>query len=174
MASVQGITARQGILIFIKEQKTFANTDGAAQRVAPVGGKRPRLGTNPLCIGVPGGKDGPFILDFGTSATAEGKVRVKRIAGDEVPPGWILDPDGHPTTDPNQLYGEPPGTILPMGGDRVRDLYARNLLYGLLPDGYVRVSPEDVLKHFHLQWKRLDLDRLELEKPAQPKKKGRK
>ena len=43
-----------------------ANTHGAAQRVAPVGGKRPRLGTNPLCIGMPGGKNGPFVLDFGT------------------------------------------------------------------------------------------------------------
>jgi uncharacterized oxidoreductase len=95
-----------------------ANTHGAAQRVAPVGGKRPRLGTNPLCMGVPGGKGGPFILDFGTSATAEGKVRVKRIAGQPVPLGWILDPDGRPTTDPNQLYGDPPGTILPMGGDQ--------------------------------------------------------
>jgi len=29
MASVRGITARQGNLIFIKEQKTFANTEGA-------------------------------------------------------------------------------------------------------------------------------------------------
>jgi len=95
-----------------------ANTHGAAQRVAPVGGKRPRLGTNPLCMGVPGGKDGPFILDFGTSATAEGKVRVKKIAGQQVPLGWILDPEGKPTTDPNQLYGDPPGTILPMGGDQ--------------------------------------------------------
>jgi uncharacterized oxidoreductase len=95
-----------------------ANTHGAAQRVAPLGGKRPRLGTNPLCIGMPGGKDGPFILDFSTSATAEGKVRVKKIAGDEVPKGWIIDPDGNPTTDPNQLYGDPPGTILPMGGDQ--------------------------------------------------------
>lgn len=95
-----------------------ANTHGAAQRVAPVGGKRPRLGTNPLCIGVPGGHDGPFILDFGTSATAEGKVRVKKIAGQPVPAGWILDPEGNPTTDPNQLYGDPPGTILPMGGDQ--------------------------------------------------------
>ncbi|MBM82097.1 MAG: dehydrogenase [Planctomycetaceae bacterium] len=95
-----------------------ANTHGAAQRVAPVGGKRPRLGTNPLCIGMPGGKDGPFVLDFGTSATAEGKVRVKKIAGDQVPDGWILDPDGNPTNDPNQLYGDPPGTILPMGGDQ--------------------------------------------------------
>lgn len=95
-----------------------ANGQGSGQRVAPVGGKRPRLSTNPLCIGVPGGKEGPFILDFGTSATAEGKVRVKKIAGEKVPLGWILDPDGKPTTDPNQLYGDPPGTILPMGGDQ--------------------------------------------------------
>ena len=95
-----------------------ANTHGAAQRVAPVGGKRPRLGTNPLCMGMPGGHQGPFILDFGTSATAEGKVRVKKIAGQPVPMGWILDPEGRPTTDPNALYGDPPGSILPMGGEQ--------------------------------------------------------
>lgn len=94
----------------------MADTHGAAQRVAPVGGKAPRLGTNPLCMGVPGGQDGPFILDFGTSATAEGKVRVKKIAGELVPDGWLLDPEGRPTNDPNQLYGNPPGSILPMGG----------------------------------------------------------
>lgn len=107
------MAAEQGMSAII-----CANTHGAAQRVAPVGGKRPRLGTNPLCVGMPGGKDGPFILDFGTSATAEGKVRVKKIAGQPVPLGWILDPEGKPTTDPNQLYGDPPGTILPMGGDQ--------------------------------------------------------
>lgn len=95
-----------------------ANGNGSGQRVAPVGGKRGRLGTNPLSIGMPGGKDGPFILDFGTSATAEGKVRVKKIAGQPVPLGWILDADGKPTTDPNVLYSDPQGTILPMGGDQ--------------------------------------------------------
>lgn len=93
-----------------------ANNHGAVQRVAPVGGIRPRLGTNPICIGVPGGAEGPFVLDFGTSATAEGKVRVKKIAGESVPEGWILDPEGNPSTNPNDLYGDPPGTILPMGG----------------------------------------------------------
>lgn len=95
-----------------------ANTHGAAQRVAPVGGKRPRLGTNPICIGMPGGASGPFVFDIGTSATAEGKVRVKKIAGQQIPLGWVLDPDGKPTTDPIQLYGNPPGTILPLGGDQ--------------------------------------------------------
>jgi len=93
----------------------MVNTHGAARRVAPPGGKAPRLGTNPLAIGVPNG-DRPLVLDFSTSATAEGKVRVKKIAGEPCPEGWILDSEGRPTTDPNDLYADPPGTILPMGG----------------------------------------------------------
>jgi len=89
----------------------IANTHGAAHRVAPVG-------TNPICMGMPGGQAGPFVMDFGTSATAEGKVRVKRIAGEQVPPGLILDSEGRPSTDPHVIYGDPPGTILPMGGNQ--------------------------------------------------------
>lgn len=112
-----------------------ANTHGAAQRVAPVGGKRPRLGTNPICIGMPGGREGPFILDFGTSTTAEGKVRIKRIAGETVPEGWILDPDGKPTTDPNQLYGDPPGTILPMGGNQAYKGFGLSFMIEMLCGG---------------------------------------
>ncbi len=107
------MAAEQGMASLIS-----ANTHGAAQRVAPIGGIRPRLGTNPLCMGMPGGQAGPFVLDFGTSATAEGKVRVKKIAGQSVPEGWLIDPDGNPTTDPEKLYGDPPGTILPMGGNQ--------------------------------------------------------
>lgn len=112
-----------------------ANTHGAGQRVAPVGGKRPRLGTNPVCMGAPGGKDGPFILDFGTSATAEGKVRVKKIAGEPIPDGWVLDPDGRPTNDPNQLYGDPPGTILPMGGVQAYKGFGMSYMIELLASG---------------------------------------
>ncbi len=92
-----------------------ANTHGATRRVAPPGGTAPRLGTNPIAFGIPTSGE-PILLDFGTSATAEGKVRLRRIAGQECPPGWLLDPHGQPTTDPNVLYGDPPGTILPMGG----------------------------------------------------------
>ncbi len=93
----------------------MANTHGVARRVAPPGGIAPRLGTNPFAIAVPYG-DEPLVLDFSTSATAEGKVRVKKISGQACPEGWLLDNTGQPTTDPNLLYGNPPGTILPMGG----------------------------------------------------------
>jgi uncharacterized oxidoreductase len=95
----------------------MVNTHGNTRRVAPPGGKAPRLGTNPLAIGAPA-PEGPLVLDFGTSATAEGKVRVKRIAGERCPDGWLLDSEGRPTNDPHALYANPPGTIRPMGGDQ--------------------------------------------------------
>jgi uncharacterized oxidoreductase len=112
-----------------------ANGHGSGQRVAPVGGIRGRLGTNPLSIGMPGGKEGPFILDFGTSATAEGKVRVKRIAGESIPLGWILDAEGNPTTDPKALYGDPPGSILPMGGDQAYKGFGLSFMIEMLAGG---------------------------------------
>ncbi|HEV3022776.1 MAG TPA: Ldh family oxidoreductase, partial [Pirellulales bacterium] len=93
----------------------MVNTHGVARRVAPPGGKAPRLGTNPVAFGVPNGEE-PLVLDFGTSATAEGKVRVKKIAGQTCPDGWLFDAEGRPTNDPNALYANPPGTIAPMGG----------------------------------------------------------
>ncbi len=95
----------------------MVNTHGAGRRVAPPGGKSPRLGTNPLALGAPNG-NAPLVLDFGTSATAEGKVRVKRIAGELCPDGWLLDCNGKPTNDPKSLYADPPGSIRPMGGDQ--------------------------------------------------------
>lgn len=109
----------------------MANTHGATVRVAPPGGTSPRLGTNPLAIGAPD-RDAPLILDFSTSATAEGKVRVKKIAGEACPPGWLLDHQGRPTTDPNALYTTPPGTILPMGGPQAYRGFGLGLMIEIL------------------------------------------
>jgi len=109
----------------------MVNSHGAAVRVAPPGGKAPRLSTNPLAIGVPNG-DEPLILDFSTSATAEGKVRVKKIAGEKVPDGWLLDNEGRPTNDPNTLYGNPPGSILPMGGAQAYKGFGLGLMIEIL------------------------------------------
>jgi len=109
----------------------MVNSHGGAVRVAPPGGKAPRLSTNPLAIGVPYG-DAPLVLDFSTSATAEGKVRVKKIAGQPCPEGWLIDCEGRPTTDANALYGDPPGAILPMGGAQAYKGFGLGLMIEIL------------------------------------------
>jgi uncharacterized oxidoreductase len=119
-------TAARGLVSML-----MVNSHGGAVRVAPPGGKAPRLSTNPLAIGVPHG-DSPLVLDFSTSATAEGKVRVKKIAGQPCPEGWLIDNEGRPTTDPNTLYGSPPGSILPMGGAQAYKGFGLGLMIEIL------------------------------------------
>jgi hydroxycarboxylate dehydrogenase B len=94
----------------------FVNATGIPLRVVPHGGREGRGTTNPVAIGIPVPDGGPVVLDFATSATAEGKVRVARNKGALIPPDCLLDAEGRPTTDPNQLYTDPPGTLLPFGG----------------------------------------------------------
>jgi hydroxycarboxylate dehydrogenase B len=91
------------------------NNHGFGRGVAPPGGVESRIGTNPICLGVPGTGD-PLILDIGTSVVAEGKVRVAFNKGVPAPDGWLIDAHGQPTTDPGVLYREPRGSILPLGG----------------------------------------------------------
>jgi LDH2 family malate/lactate/ureidoglycolate dehydrogenase len=119
-------TAAHGLVSML-----MVNSHGGAVRVAPPGGKAPRLSTNPLAIGVPH-RDAPLVLDFSTSATAEGKVRVKRIAGQPCPEGWLIDSEGRPTCDPNALYANPPGAILPMGGAQAYKGFGLGLMIEIL------------------------------------------
>jgi uncharacterized oxidoreductase len=92
----------------------MVNVNGAA-RVAPYGTDQPRLGTNPICIGMPF-RDRAIMVDTTTCMTAEGKLRIAIQNGQRVPDGQIVDEDGQPTNDPADFYGEPTGAILPMGG----------------------------------------------------------
>lgn len=87
-----------------------------AYRMAPWGGTEARLATDPLAMGVPRADGDPVVLDMTTTVVAEGKVRVQSNRGQPVPEGWLIDAEGQPTTDPNVLYGEPRGSILPLGG----------------------------------------------------------
>ncbi len=119
-------TAADGLVSML-----MVNSHGGAVRVAPPGGKAPRLSTNPLAIGVPLG-NAPLVLDFSTSATAEGKVRVKKIAGQTCPEGWLIDCEGRPTNDPSALYGNPPGAILPMGGAQAYKGFGLGLMIEIL------------------------------------------
>jgi uncharacterized oxidoreductase len=110
------------------------NNCGAGQRVAPPGGIEPRLGTNPLCAAVPTAGE-PVVLDFGTSVVAEGKVRVHHISKRPVPDGWLLDPQGLPTTDASVLYNAPLGSILPMGGAQAYKGFGLALVLDMLAGG---------------------------------------
>lgn len=84
-------------------------------RVAPYGGRDARFGTNPCCIGVPLPGEAPFLLDYATSAVAQGKLRVAHNKGVSVPPGRLIDPQGNATTDPRYAVVPPFGAMLPFG-----------------------------------------------------------
>ncbi|MCL5995842.1 MAG: Ldh family oxidoreductase [Chloroflexi bacterium] len=93
-----------------------ANRNARHQSVAPYGGAKRVLGTNPYAIGVPGGRFGTVLVDMSTSATAEGKLRLYRAKHEPVPPGWIVDKDGAPSTDAEDFYAG--GAILPSAGHK--------------------------------------------------------
>ncbi|MPZ59887.1 MAG: Ldh family oxidoreductase [Propionibacteriales bacterium] len=82
--------------------------------IMAVTGSRSRvIGNNPLAFGVPRTAAPPVVLDIAMSRVAGGKVRMAIERGDQVPLGWILDPDGNPTTDPEDFFVRR-GALLPM------------------------------------------------------------
>ena len=119
--------------------------------VVPWGGREARFGTNPIAIAIPGG-DGPVVMDIATSATAEGKVQVYRNAGRPMPEGLIIDAQGHPSTDPNDVYRG--GGILPFGGVNGHKGYClavmADLLGGSLSGSHVGVLAGSFRNHFLL------------------------
>ena len=86
----------------------IANTDPA---IAPLGGSKPLIGTNPLALGIP--SETYITVDMATSVTARGKIIESKRKGMDLPDGWALDKDGNPTNDPEVALE---GSILPFGG----------------------------------------------------------
>jgi uncharacterized oxidoreductase len=89
--------------------------------VAPHGGSQPRIVTNPFTVGIPVPGRAPILLDFATSAIAMGKVRVALNKDVPLPPGCILDADGHASIDPHVIFppaGHTRGALLPFAGHK--------------------------------------------------------
>ena len=101
------LAADLGVLLYI----SLGSASGSM--TATFGAAEGRLGTNPIAFGAPGLRGDSFVMDFATSAAAEGKVRVARDSGKSVPAGWIRDSQGRPTTNPNDFYDG--GTMLTFG-----------------------------------------------------------
>jgi len=96
----------------------FVNVAGSTL-VAPFGGRERRMGTNPITIGVPLPNEPPLILDFATSAVAEGKAIVAHSGGKPLPEGSLIDEEGRLSSDPAVFYGpKRPGQIPHSSGGR--------------------------------------------------------
>lgn len=85
----------------------------APASIAPAGGTKPVFGTNPIALAVPRGDGEPLVLDQSSSVVAKSEIVVHGQRGEPIPPGWALDADGHPTTDPKAALA---GTMVPAGG----------------------------------------------------------
>ncbi|HEY4830282.1 MAG TPA: Ldh family oxidoreductase [Solirubrobacteraceae bacterium] len=95
----------------------FCSGPRSGHRVAPFRGVEGRLATNPIAFAFPGDQ-GPVVADFSTSTIPEGVARRLRDLGLPAPDDALQSADGSPTSDPEVLYGDPPGTLLPLGGAR--------------------------------------------------------
>ena len=88
------------------------HTVASPPAVAPFGGTRPALGTNPIAFGFPGEGD-PLVIDMGTAAFMATDLQFRERLGAPIPEGVALGPDGRPTTDASVARF---GTLLPFGG----------------------------------------------------------
>ncbi len=85
----------------------------ASPLVVATRGIDPVLGTNPLAVAAPAGKRGHFCLDMATSTITRGKVEVASRRHETLRPGWAVDAEGQPTTEPAAAFE---GALLPLGG----------------------------------------------------------
>lgn len=74
------------------------------------------LGNNPVAYAFPAGRYRPVVFDIALSSVASLKVVKARAQQEQVPPGWIVDGQGRPTTDPSRYPDE--GAMLPMAGHK--------------------------------------------------------
>jgi (2R)-3-sulfolactate dehydrogenase (NADP+) len=77
------------------------------------GGRHAIFGTNPIAAVFPRRSVPPLVVDLSLSEVARGKLMVAAREGKPIPPGWALDKDGNPTTDPKAGLE---GMMLPAGG----------------------------------------------------------
>lgn len=108
----------------------IANTEPA---MAPIGGREPIIGTNPIAIGIPSNKN-YISVDMATSTTARGKLLEALRKGETIPENVALDADGNPTINPEAALK---GSILPFGAHKG---YALAFMIEILAGPLVRAA----------------------------------
>ena len=90
-------------------------TSNGGPAMAPWGGRKKVIGTNPWSVATPAGRHPPFLMDMANTGVARGKIYLARQKRQPIPEGWAIDADGAPTTDPQAAID---GIILPMAGHK--------------------------------------------------------
>jgi L-2-hydroxycarboxylate dehydrogenase (NAD+) len=88
----------------------------ASPLVAPTFSKECMLGTNPIAVAIPAGKEPAFVADFATTTASNGKLEILQRKNQSAPNGWVQTKDGRPSTDAHELRNG--GALLPLGGDK--------------------------------------------------------
>ena len=112
----------------------FCNTGGPI--VAPFGGVKRVLGTNPYAWSLPGADNYNYVLDFSTAVVAAGKIILAGMSDESIEPGSLIDKNGQPTTNAADLADG--GSLLAFGGHKGSGLsvlidLAAGILSGNMP-----------------------------------------
>jgi len=95
--------AREGCIMML--------TSNGGPAMAPWGGRKKIIGTNPWSIAAPAGRYAPFVMDMANTGVARGKIYLARQKRQSIPLGWAINTAGEPTIDPQEAIN---GIILPM------------------------------------------------------------
>ncbi len=106
-------------LMAAKEGMMGFTVTNARPAVAPTFSTEPMLGTNPIAFAAPSDMDYPFCFDGATPISQRGKIEVAARAEKQVPAGWVIDAEGNPMADPDEIlaaFGTATAALLPLGG----------------------------------------------------------
>jgi L-2-hydroxycarboxylate dehydrogenase (NAD+) len=126
----------------------------ATPAVVPTFGLEPRMGTNPIAVAVPAGREQCWVLDMATSVVATNKLTVAARLGRSIPEGWITDRQGNPVTDPNTPRNQ--RLVVPLGSTPTASSYKGyglgvwvDIMCGVLSgNGFGQRLPDGKVGHF--------------------------
>lgn len=74
------------------------------------------IGNNPIAYAVPAGEEHPILLDIALSAVAAGRILGMKALGQTIPPSWLTDAEGLPTSEVGDWPNS--GSMVPMAGHK--------------------------------------------------------
>lgn len=110
-----GIAGYHAMMALEHDMIGWAMTN-ASPLVAPTFSVERLLGTNPICVAIPGGEEPAFVADFATTTAANGKLEILQRKNQKAPLGWVQDKYGNASVNPHELKSG--GALLPLGSDR--------------------------------------------------------